>query len=98
MTEFLIMQFLKGKTLLYLRILFIRFFDDGERFLHSLETYLRMTLLKTIICQNASSHRGAKFWKSLERETKLVPYLPSLKKHRFQIFKKLDVKFYDLFL
>ena len=63
----------------YLRKLFAKCSDEGERFLPSSETVLKIPLLKTISDQKAFSYRGAKLWDSLERATKLAPSLKTFK-------------------
>ena len=52
----------------YMRKLFTKYSDDREQSLHSIETDLRLPLLKTVNGQKAFSYRGAKLWNSLRKE------------------------------
>ena len=65
----------------YLRKLFAKFSDDRERFLRSSETDLKIPLLKRSM---AKSHFliGPKLWNSLERATKLAPFLKTFKEQQ----------------
>ena len=63
----------------HLRKLFAKCSDEGERFLPSSETDLKIPFLKRARGQRAFPYRGVKLWNSLERATKLAPSLKTFK-------------------
>ena len=60
--------------------LFSKCSEGNHRILHSTETNLQISLLRTSTCQKAISYRGARLWNELDKETKLASSLAPFKK------------------
>ena len=75
----------------YLGELFRKCSEGSHRILRSTETNLQIPLLRTSTGQKAFSHRGAKLWNELDKETKLASSLATFKNpyERYIIFLTL---------